>query len=118
MYKVKWKLNKDGGEKMVVVNTDYITGRDFDVISLVTGGCIMCKNIGKDIGSSFRNMVGGEMQAYTEMMMESKEKAIAYMIGQAESMGADGIVNVRFASTSIAQGGAEVLAYGTAVKFK
>ena len=78
---------------------------------------VMCKNIGKDIGASFRNMVGGEMQAYTRMMAEAKDKAISYMINQAMSMGADAIVNVRFASTTIVAGGAEILVSGTAVKF-
>ena len=86
---------------MVVVNTENIPGREYQVLSLVTGCCVMCKNIGKDIGASFRNMVGGEMQAYTQAM----------------SMGADAIVNVRFASTTIVAGGAEILVSGTAVKF-
>ena len=102
---------------MVVVNTENIPGRQYQVISLVTGCSIMCKNIGKDIGASFRNMVGGEMQAYTDLMVEAKDKAISYMINQAASMGADAIVNVRFSSTTIVQGGAEILAAGTAVKF-
>ncbi len=102
---------------MVVVNTENIPGRQYQVISLVTGCCIMCKNIGKDIGASFRNMVGGEMQAYTDLMVEAKDKAISYMINQAASMGADAIVNVRFSSTTIIAGGAEILAAGTAVKF-
>ena len=97
---------------MVVVNTENIPGREYQVISLVTGCCVMCKNIGKDIGASFRNMVGGEMQAYTQMMADAKDKAISYMI-----MGADAIVNVRFASTTIVAGGAEILVSGTAVKF-
>lgn len=78
----------------------------------------MCKNIGKDIGASFRNMVGGEMEAYTQLMMETKDRAIGYMIGQAQQYGADAIVNVRFSSTSIVQGGSEILVSGTAVKFK
>ena len=98
-------------------NTENIPGREYQVLSLVTGCCVMCKNIGKDIGASFRNMVGGEMQAYTQMMAEAKDKAISYMINQAMSMGADAIVNVRFASTTIVAGGAEILASGTAVKF-
>ena len=79
---------------MVVVNTENIPGREYQVLSLVTGCCVMCKNIGKDIGASFRNMVGGEMQAYTQMMAEAKDKAISYMINQAMSMGADAVVNL------------------------
>lgn len=102
---------------MLVVNTENIPGVNYQVISLVTGCCIMCKNIGKDIGASFRNMVGGEMQAYTQMMCEAKDKAVGYMMAQAQSMGADAIVNVQFSSTTIVTGGAEILAYGTAVRF-
>ena len=103
---------------MIVVNTENIPGREYDVIGLVTGCCIMCKNIGKDIGASFRNMVGGEMQAYTELMVEAKDKDIGYMVGQAQQYGADAVVNVRFSSTTIVTGGAEILAAGTAVKFR
>lgn len=102
---------------MVVVNTETIPGVQYQVISLVTGCCIMCKNIGKDIGASFRNMVGGEMQAYTELMCEAKDKAVGYMINQAQQMGADAVVNVRFSSTTIVAGGAEILVAGTAVRF-
>ncbi len=77
----------------------------------------MCKNVGKDIGASFRNLVGGEMKAYAQLMEESKDTAINHMIEQAQRMGADAIVNVRFSSTTIVTGGAEILVSGTAVKF-
>ncbi|MGN0328858.1 MAG: YbjQ family protein [Lachnospira sp.] len=103
---------------MIVVNTENIPGKEYDVIGLVTGSCIMCKNIGKDIGASFKNMVGGEMRSYTELMVQAKDQAISYMVGQAQQYGADAIVNVRFSSTSIVQGGAEILVAGTAVKLK
>lgn len=103
---------------MIVVNTENIPGREYDAIGLVTGCCIMCKNVGRDIGASFKNLVGGEMQAYTELMVEAKDKAIAYMVGQAQQYGADAVVNVRFSSTTIVAGGAEIMASGTAVKFK
>ena len=103
---------------MIVVNTENIPGREYDVIGLVTGCCIMCKNVGKDIGASFRNLVGGEMQAYTELMVQAKDQAISYMVGQAQQYGADAVVNVRFSSTTIIAGGAEILASGTAVKFR
>lgn len=102
---------------MIVVNTENIPGQNYQVISLVTGCCIMCKNFAKDIGSSFKNMVGGEMQSYTQLMCEAKDKAISYMMAQAQSMGADAVVNVRFSSTTIVNGGAEIIASGTAVKF-
>lgn len=103
---------------MIVVNTENIPGREYDAIGLVTGCCIMCKNVGRDIGASFKNLVGGEMQAYTELMVEAKDKAIAYMVGQAQQYGADAVVNVRFSSTTIVAGGAEIMASGTAVKFR
>ena len=102
---------------MVIVNTENIPGKQLQALSLVTGCCIMCKNIGKDIGASFRNMVGGEMQSYTQLMCEAKDQALNYMIAQAQSMGADAVVNVRFSSTTIVTGGAEILVAGTAVKF-
>lgn len=103
---------------MLVVNTETIPGKEYEVIQLVTGACIMSKNIGKDIGSSFRNLVGGKMESYTQMLKEATDGALNDMKEAAESLGADAIVNVRFASSSIVQGGAEMLASGTAVKFK
>lgn len=102
---------------MVLVNTDYISGKELGMLGLVKGSTIQCKNIGKDFGASFKNLVGGEMKAYTEMMNESREIATQRMIAEAESMGADAIVNVRFATSAIVQGAAEVIAYGTAVKY-
>ena len=102
---------------MILVNTDYITGKNLGMLGLVKGSMIQCKHIGKDIGSSLKNLVGGEMKAYTEMMDESREVAIRRMIAEAENMGADAIVNVRFATSAIIQGAAEVIAYGTAVRF-
>lgn len=102
---------------MILVNTDYISGKNLGMLGLVKGSTIQCKHIGKDIGSGFKNLVGGEMKAYTEMMDSSREIAIQRMIAEAEGMGADAIVNVRFATSAIIQGAAEVIAYGTAVKF-
>ena len=101
---------------MIVVNTENISGRTYRTLSLVTGCCIMSKNLVRDFGQGLRNMVGGEMGAYTQMLNEAKERAIEKMIENAEQMGADAIVNVRFSSSSIVQGGAEILAAGTAVK--
>ena len=106
---------------MVLVNTDYISGKELGMLGMVKGSTIQCKNIGRDIGrdigASFKNLVGGEMKAYTEMMNEARDLAIHRMIGEAEQMGADAVVNVRFATSAIIQGAAEVIAYGTAVKF-
>lgn len=102
---------------MLLVNTDYITGKELNMLGLVKGSTIQCKHIGKDIGASFKNLVGGEMKAYTEMMDASRKIATDRMVAEAEAMGADAIVNVRFATSAIVQGAAEVIAYGTAVKY-
>ncbi|MBQ8663834.1 MAG: YbjQ family protein [Eubacterium sp.] len=102
---------------MLLVNTDYITGKTFEMLGLVKGSTIQCKHIGKDIGSSFKTLVGGEMKAYTEMMEEARAIATDRMIAEAKSMGADAIVNVRYTTSAVVQGAAEVVAYGTAVRY-
>ena len=100
-----------------MTTTETISGRNLITLGLVVGSMIQSKHIGKDIGSGFRNIVGGEMKAYTEMMNESREVAIQRMIGQAAVMGADAVVAMRITTSSIVQGAAEVMVYGTAVKF-
>lgn len=102
---------------MLLVNTDYITGKKFQMLGLVKGSTIQCKHIGKDIGASFKNLVGGEMRAYTEMMDESRRIATERMIAEASALGADAVVNVRYATSAVVQGAAEVIVYGTAVKY-
>jgi uncharacterized protein YbjQ (UPF0145 family) len=104
--------------EMILVNTDYITGKELQMLSLVKGSTIQCKNVGRDISQGFKTLVGGELKAYTSMMNDAREIALQRMIADAEKLGADAVVNVRFASSSIMQGAAEVIAYGTAVKFK
>ena len=84
-------------------------------LGLVQGSTVRAKHVGKDILSSFKNVFGGELKAYTELMQEAREEAIQRMIAQAESVGANGVLNVRFATSSVAQGAAELFAYGTAV---
>ena len=103
---------------MLIVNTDYISGRELETISLVMGSTIQSKHIGKDIGQSFKTIIGGELKSYTQMMNEARALAVQRMVEQAQYYGADAIINVRFASASVMQGAAEVMAYGTAVKFK
>ena len=90
---------------------------NLEMLGMVKGSTIQCKNIGRDIGASFKNLVGGEMKAYTEMMNEARDLAIQRMVEEAEGLGADAVVNIRFATSAIIQGAAEVIAYGTAVKF-
>ena len=102
---------------MILVNTDYISGKELEMLGLVKGSTIQSKHIGKDIGAAFKTMVGGELVAYNQMMSEAREIATKRMVQEAESLGADAIVNIRYASSAIMQGAAEVIAYGTAVKF-
>lgn len=103
---------------MILVNTDYISGKELEMLGLVKGSTIQSKNIGKDIGQSFKTIIGGELKAYNEMMNDARELATKRMVEEAESLGADAIVNVRYASAAVMQGAAEVMAYGTAVKIK
>ena len=103
---------------MILVNTDYISGKELDMLGLVKGSTIQSKNVGKDIAQGFKTLVGGELKAYTEMMNEARALATKRMTEEAEKLGADAVVNVRYASAAVLQGAAEVMAYGTAVKFK
>ena len=102
---------------MILVNTDYISGKELEMLSLVKGSTIQSKNIGKDITQSFKTLVGGELRAYNEMMNEARALATKRMVEEAEALGADAMVNIRYASSAIMQGAAEVIVYGTAVKF-
>ncbi|MDD6808334.1 MAG: YbjQ family protein [Oscillospiraceae bacterium] len=102
---------------MILVNTDYISGKNLEMLGLVKGSTIQSKNIGKDITQSFKTLVGGELNAYNEMMNEARALATKRMVEEAETLEADAIVNIRYSSSAIMQGAAEVIAYGTAVKF-
>ena len=102
---------------MILVNTDYISGKELEMLSLVKGSTIQSKHVGKDILQSFKTLVGGELKAYNEMMNEARALATKRMVDEAEALGADALVNIRYASSAIMQGAAEVIAYGTAVKF-
>ena len=103
---------------MILVNTDYISGKNLEMLGLVKGSTIQSKHIGKDLTQAFKTMVGGELKAYTEMMNEARALATKRMVAEAEALGADAIVNIRYASSAVVQGAAEVIAYGTAVKFR
>ncbi|MGN0969243.1 MAG: YbjQ family protein, partial [Evtepia sp.] len=100
---------------MIIVNTDYITGKDLQMLGLVKGSTIQTKNIGRDITQGFKTLVGGELGAYTQMMNDARDLAAQRMEEEAIRLGADAVVNVRFATSAIMQGAAEVMAYGTAV---
>ena len=98
---------------MILVNTDYITGKTLETIALVKGSTIQSKNIGRDITQSFKTIIGGELKAYTDMMNEARDLATDRMIKEAEKLQADAIINVRYTTSSVVQGAAEILVYGT-----
>ena len=102
---------------MILVNTDYISGKEFEMLGLVKGSTIQSKHVGKDIAQSFKTLVGGELKAYNEMMNEARALATKRMVEEAEELKADAIVNIRYASSAIMQGAAEVIVYVTDVKF-
>jgi uncharacterized protein YbjQ (UPF0145 family) len=102
---------------MIVVTTEEIPGKRIaEVVGLVRGNTIRARHLGRDIAAVFKNMVGGEIDDYTKMMAESREQALDRLVEEARAQGADAIVGVRFATTSMMQGAAELLVYGTAVK--
>jgi uncharacterized protein YbjQ (UPF0145 family) len=103
---------------MILVNTDFITGKELETLTLVKGSTIQSRNIGRDITQAFKTLVGGELKAYTEMMNDARAIATKRMVQEAEALGADAVINIRYASASVMQNAAEVMAYGTAVKFK
>jgi uncharacterized protein YbjQ (UPF0145 family) len=103
---------------MILTTTETISGKELETIGIVKGAMIQSKNIIKDIGSGLKTIVGGELKAYGEMMDEARAYATKRMVEDAESKGADAIVCVRYTTSAVMQNAAEVMAYGTAVKFK
>jgi uncharacterized protein YbjQ (UPF0145 family) len=103
--------------RMILVNTDYISGKNLETMGLVKGSTIQSRNVGRDITQGFKTLVGGELKAYNEMMNNARALATKRMVQEAEELGADGIVNIRYVSAAVMQGAAEVMVYGTAVKF-
>lgn len=104
---------------MIIATTDTIAGKEItQTLGMARGSTIQAKHIGKDIMSGLRTIVGGELKEYSEMLEEAREKAINRMVEDAEKMGADAVVNVRFMTSMVMAGAAEILAYGTAVKIR
>lgn len=103
---------------MILVNTDYITGKELETLSIVKGSTIQSKHLGKDILSGLKTLVGGELTGYVEMVNEARAIATRRMVEEAEKLGADAVINIRYTTSSVMQGAAEILSYGTAVKFK
>ena len=102
---------------IILSNTETVPGRQIvEFYGVVTGNTVRAKHLGRDIMAGLKNIVGGELVGYTELLQDSRNEAIDRMIQQAQSMGANAVINVRFATSSIAQGAAELFAYGTAVR--
>lgn len=102
---------------MLLLNIDHVPGKEFEALGLVKGNVVQSKNLGKDFMAGIKTIVGGEIADYTEMLNQARQIAVKRMVDEAEALGADAVVNIRYASASVMQGAAEVIAYGTAVKF-
>lgn len=102
---------------MLLVNTDYISGKELETLGIVKGSIVQTKNFGKDFMAGIKTLVGGEVTEYTDMLNQARQIAVKRMVDEAEEMGADAVINIRYASSSLMQGAAEVIAYGTAVKY-
>ncbi len=101
---------------MIVTNTESIPGyKILELKGLVQGNTVRAKHAGRDIAASFKNLVGGELKGYTELLTESRRQAVERMLGQAQQLGANAIINVRFTTSAVTAGAAELYAYGTAV---
>ncbi|MEM6633188.1 MAG: YbjQ family protein [Bacteroidota bacterium] len=104
---------------MILTNTETIPGKEItEVLGIARGSTVRARNIGKDIFAGLKNIVGGEISQYTLLQAKAREEAIDRMIADAERLGADAIVNIRFSTSMIMQAASEILAYGTAVKLK
>jgi uncharacterized protein YbjQ (UPF0145 family) len=101
---------------MIVVNTETVPGyRISEIKGIVQGNTVRAKHLGRDIAASLKNLVGGELSGYTELLTEARRDAVERMLAQAQQLGANGVVNVRFSTSAVTQGAAEIYAYGTAV---
>lgn len=104
---------------VIVVNTDFVVGfRITEMLGLVRGNTIRAKHFGKDFMARFTQITGGEITGYTELLTEARDEALGRMVAEAEKLGADGVINTRFATSAVMENAAEVLAYGTAVRLE
>ena len=101
---------------MLLLNIDYIPGKKIEAIGIAKGSVVQSKHFGKDFMAGMKTLVGGEIVGYTEMLVEARQIATKRMVDEAEALGADAVINIRFGSAAVMQGAAEVIAYGTAVK--
>ncbi len=104
---------------MIITNTDFVPGREIEeILDVVRGSTVRARHLGHDFVAGLKNIVGGEIAEYTRLMADAREQAIDRMVADAERIGADAIVNVRFVTSMIQAGASELLAYGTAVKLR
>ena len=103
---------------MLLVNINHIPGKEFEVLGMVKGTVVQSKHIGKDFMAGMKTLVGGEIVGYTEMLVEARQIATKRMVDEANAIGADAIIGITYGSSAVMQGAAEVMAYGTAVKYK
>ena len=103
---------------MLLLNIDYVPGKEIEALGMVKGTVVQSKNIGRDFMAGMKTLVGGEIVGYTEMLIEARQIATKRMVDEAEALGADAVVNVRYGSAAVMQGAAEVIAYGTAVRYR
>ncbi len=104
---------------MIIVNTDFVQGREItETLGIVRGNTIRAKHVGKDIVAGLRQLVGGELKEYTEMLTEARKESMQRMAEEAKALRADGIINVRYTTSQVMASAAEILVYGTAVKLK
>lgn len=104
---------------MIIVNTETIPGREIsESLGMVRGSTVRARNVGRDIFAGLKNLIGGEISEYTQLLADSREQALERMINDAAKLNADAIVNVRFTTSAVMQGSSEILAYGTAVKLR
>lgn len=102
---------------MITSTTETIPNREItEILGIARGSTVRARNVGRDILAGFKNLVGGEIDGYTKLQADSREQALQRMIQDAERLGADAVVNIRFTTSTIMQGASEILAYGTAVK--
>lgn len=103
---------------MTLLNINYVPGKEIDALGMVKGTVVQSKNFGRDFMAGMKTLVGGEIKGYTEMLNEARQIATKRMVDEAQALGADAVINVCYGSSAIMQGAAEIVVYGTAVKFK
>lgn len=112
------EYSPDNVKSMMLVSIDSIPGKDFEVLGIVKETIVQSKNFGRDFMAAMKTLVGGEIKGYTEMLNEARQIATKRMVDEADALGADAVVGIKYGSSALMQGAAEIIAYGTAVRFK